>query len=47
MSGDADEMELTALVGRAVVDLKLMVSDAGEKGDALIELASTIASRLQ
>jgi hypothetical protein len=47
VSGQPDDMKLTAIQGRTVIDLELMASDAGEKTDALIALGVAIASQLE
>ncbi|MEJ2151390.1 MAG: hypothetical protein P8Y29_00220 [Gemmatimonadota bacterium] len=44
--GDPTEMKLTASQGDAVIALELMAADAGESGDALIELGNTIANHI-
>jgi hypothetical protein len=44
--GDPTEMKLTAGQGNSVIELELMTADAGELGDALIELGNTIANHI-
>ena len=45
LRGDEDDMKVTVLKGLTVVDLELLAADAGQKGDALTELARQVASK--
>jgi hypothetical protein len=47
VSGAADDMKVTAIKGHSVIDLELLASDAGEKADALVALASAVADRIE
>lgn len=47
VSGQPDDMKLTAIQGRTVIDLELMASDAGEKTEALTALGATVASQVR
>jgi hypothetical protein len=38
-------MKVTVLKGLTVIDLELLAAAAGQKGDALVELARQVASR--
>lgn len=40
-------MKLTAIQSHTVIEFELMTSDAGEKTDALVALASSIASGIE
>jgi hypothetical protein len=43
--GEEDDMKVTALKGRTVIDLELLAPGAGRKGDALVELARQVAAK--
>jgi hypothetical protein len=47
LAGTPDDTKLTAIVGRAVVDLNLMTADAGKKADALVALGNAVVSRIR
>jgi len=46
LRGEADDMKLTAVKGRSVLDLDLMAPDAGTKSSALVTLARAAIARL-
>jgi hypothetical protein len=45
LRGEEDDMKVTVLKGLTVIDLELLAADAGQKGDALVELARQVASK--
>jgi hypothetical protein len=45
LRGEEDDMKVTVLKGLTVIDLELLAADAGQKGDALVELARRVASK--
>jgi hypothetical protein len=46
LRGEPDDMKLTAVKGRSVLDLELLSPDAGTKRDALVALARAAIARL-
>ena len=46
LRGEDDDMKLTAVKGRTVIDLELMAPKARDKADALVELARAVAAKL-
>ncbi|RPI73619.1 MAG: hypothetical protein EHM47_05770 [Ignavibacteriales bacterium] len=45
--GSPDDMQLKATDGYKVIELELMSENAGEKGDALVELASILLNKIK
>lgn len=46
LSGEPDDLKLTAVSGHRVIELELLAEGAGEKGDALAELGAAVAAKL-
>ena len=46
LRSEDDDMKLTAVKGRTVIDLELMAPKARDKADALVELARAVAAKL-
>jgi len=46
LRGEADDMKLTAVKGRSVLDLELLTPDAGTKSSALVTLARAALAHL-
>jgi hypothetical protein len=46
LRGEDDDVKLTAIKGRTVIDLELMAPHARDKADALVELARVVAAKL-
>jgi hypothetical protein len=46
LRGETDDMKLTAVKGRAVLDLELLAPDARQKGPAMVILAKAAIARL-
>jgi len=44
--GNPDDMQLKASKGYTVIELELMSPNAGEKGDALVELAKVLINKI-
>jgi hypothetical protein len=45
LRGEADDMKVTVLKDLTVIDLELLAADAGQKTEALVELARQVASK--
>lgn len=45
--GEYDDMKVTVLKGLTRIDLELMSSNAGDKADALVDLARAVANRAE
>jgi hypothetical protein len=46
LRGEADDTKVTVLKDLTVIDLELLAADAGQKTEALVELARQVASRV-
>ncbi len=47
LRGEDDDMKVTVLRGRTVIDLELLAADAREKTDAIVELARSVAQHIE
>jgi hypothetical protein len=45
LRGEEDDMKATVLKGHTVIDLELLASDAGQRKDALVDLARAVAAK--
>jgi len=44
--GEADDLKVAAVKGRTLIDLELTAPGAGQKADALVELARAVAKQV-